>query len=337
MKIVEIDFNGDKLISIKNEQTGETYVSMKHICNSIGISWQGQNAKLNDNGKRSDRYHVWGCKELFITTNGVEKETIVIPVRNLNGWLLQLNSRNVKSNTVREKLIMYQKECFEVLYKYWNEGSVINPRMSDNPLAVMNPTFDLADSNNSAKLLKIIEALHTANIEREIYKNKLKEVMGSAKSKLIQDFYKELMVTDSNGNMPPVTILYDILRVSGYFRMYKDIPYEKFSNDELFGKVELPKTGSQGGKIIIQELLKAGYTINNERINMMLIENSKTGQKALPMGTTKVNITDENGNEQKKEKDEALEELKSEPMMIPPFQDQQEECEINIPQGESVH
>lgn len=332
-----IPFHDDTLLSIKDERTGETYVSMKHICQNIGFDWSNQRKKLKENGIPTDRYQVWGCSDITIPIHGIDQTVIVIPVRNINGWLFNINPEKIRDQKVKEKLIRYQKECFEVLYKYWNEGSVVNPRMSDNPLAVMNPTFDLADSNNSAKLLKIIEALHTANIEREIYKNKLKEVMGSTKSKLIQDFYKELMVTDSNGNMPPVTILYDILRVSGYFRMYKDIPYEKFSNDELFGKVELPKTGSQGGKIIIQELLKAGYTINNERISMMLIENSKTGQKALPMGTTKVNVTDENGDEQKKEKDEALEELKSEPVMTPPFQDQKEECDLVVPSKETIH
>jgi hypothetical protein len=313
MKLVEIDFNGDTLISIKNEQTGEVYVSMKHICNSIGISWQGQNAKLTDNGKRSDRYYVWGCKEIFITTNGIEKETIVIPVKNLNGWLLQLNSRNVKSDAVREKLIRYQQECFQVLYDYWNKGAAVNPRIEE-PFDIFGPTMNMTDPRVSAKLVKIIEAYHEANVERQKLKNKLNMVLGSKKSKLVQDFFKELNVTTQDGQIVPIETLYQLLRNSGYFRKYHNIPYQQFSNDEMFGKVELPKTGTQGAYIIIQELLRAGYMINNHRVQQLLVTNERTNQQMLPHTQTAVTIVQEEPRQTPN-----LNMLESEPVLIPPF------------------
>lgn len=45
----------------------------------------------------------------------------------LNGWLFGVDANRV-SEEVRPKLIEYQRECFKVLYSYWNNGIAENPR-----------------------------------------------------------------------------------------------------------------------------------------------------------------------------------------------------------------
>lgn len=55
---------------------------------------------------------------------------LVIPLRKLQGWLFSVNPSKVRED-IREKVILYQEECFQVLHDYWTRGTVINPRVKE--------------------------------------------------------------------------------------------------------------------------------------------------------------------------------------------------------------
>jgi phage antirepressor YoqD-like protein len=120
---------------------------MKHVCQNIGFDWSSQRKKLKKDGQPTARYHVWGCSDLTIPIHGVDQDVIVIPVTSINGWLFQINPENIKNEIVKDKLIKYQKECFQVLYDYWNKGVAINPKLirssEDAIAAIMGQTDKL--------------------------------------------------------------------------------------------------------------------------------------------------------------------------------------------------
>lgn len=115
---VELSFRGHALITAK---VGDTpCVAVKPIVEGLGLDWRSQQAKIT----ASSRY---GHMSIPLQTAGGKQEMICIPLRKLNGWLFSINPAKVRED-LREKVIAYQEECFEVLYKYWNEGIAVNHR-----------------------------------------------------------------------------------------------------------------------------------------------------------------------------------------------------------------
>lgn len=63
---------------------------------------------------------------MTIPSEGGAQETLCMPLRKLPGWLMTIHPTRVKPE-IREKIIQYQNECDDVLWKYWTEGHVTNP------------------------------------------------------------------------------------------------------------------------------------------------------------------------------------------------------------------
>ncbi len=50
-----------------------------------------------------------------VAADGRDREMVTIPLKYVFGWLFRIDSRNVKEE-VRENVLKYQTECYEVLY-----------------------------------------------------------------------------------------------------------------------------------------------------------------------------------------------------------------------------
>jgi len=89
------------------------HVAMKPICENIGLDWDGQRQKIN-------RHPILSKGKVMITapSNGGLQEMLMLPVNFLNGWLFGIDSNRVKPE-IRERLVEYQTECFEVLANHF--------------------------------------------------------------------------------------------------------------------------------------------------------------------------------------------------------------------------
>ena len=121
--LVHVPFYGTILFLV--DVNGEPYTPMKPIVEGMGLDWGGQHKKITAVDSR------WGC----ISLKGIEvpgdiqgRETLCMPLRKLPGWLMTIHPTRVKPE-IREKIIQYQNECDDVLWKYWTEGHAINPRI----------------------------------------------------------------------------------------------------------------------------------------------------------------------------------------------------------------
>lgn len=126
----------------------DTFVSVKKLCQNIGITG------LSDQYKKIKEDESFESKSLDIEINGVIQEVVVIPASKINGWLFSINPNKVKPE-VKQKLIEYKKECFNVLNNYFNQGIAINHRASETDLQ------------------KILNQLETQNQEIQNLKNQL--------------------------------------------------------------------------------------------------------------------------------------------------------------------
>lgn len=112
--LLPVAFHGDTLSLV--EHKGEPFVAIKPICAAIGLDWTTQHAKLTGAGFR------WGCGP--IPTTGADGKTysmVCLPMRKLSGWLASISAAKVKPE-IRDKLIAYQDECDDALWRYWTEG-----------------------------------------------------------------------------------------------------------------------------------------------------------------------------------------------------------------------
>lgn len=118
-----INFQGSELLTI--EQDGTLYVAMKPVCESIGLNWRGQYNRIK-------RHSVLSQSVVMMTTvaeDGKEREMLMLSIKNIHGWLFSIDANRVKPE-IKDKLIAYQKECFDVLYAHWQNKAQANPTTS---------------------------------------------------------------------------------------------------------------------------------------------------------------------------------------------------------------
>ena len=125
IKSLEVPFYGNNLVLV--DVDSEPYVAMKPIVEGMGMDWAGQFTKLKSNPKR------WGIEIISIPSKSGDQQAICLPLRKTAAWLMTISPNKVKPE-IREKIIQYQNECDDVLWKYWNAGAVINPRVQESDL-----------------------------------------------------------------------------------------------------------------------------------------------------------------------------------------------------------
>jgi hypothetical protein len=121
-----VDFYGDQitasLVEIGEEQV--VYVSLRPICEHLGLSWSAQLQRI-----RRDEVLNESLISVFITNTEIgqrgkgRRELISMPLKLLPGWLFGLDAKRVKPE-LKEKIIRYRRECYDVLWKAFQEEAL---------------------------------------------------------------------------------------------------------------------------------------------------------------------------------------------------------------------
>ena len=106
MKLTTVKLNGDTIELIDN------MVSVKKICENLGLDVPFQRKKT-----QADETFKSQFKNIEI--NGITQRVLCIPLNKLDGWLFSIS---VKPE-VKEKLLEYKNECFDVLHKHFNTNA----------------------------------------------------------------------------------------------------------------------------------------------------------------------------------------------------------------------
>lgn len=121
---ITVPFHGAELLVI--EHNNQPYTPMKPIVEGMGLDWMAQFIKIKQRFSS-----VVG----EIPTTGKDGKTykmICLPVRKLFGWLMTISPNKVRPE-LRDRVIMYQNECDDVLWNYWMKGQAINQRNTITP------------------------------------------------------------------------------------------------------------------------------------------------------------------------------------------------------------
>lgn len=119
----EVAFHGDAIMAVLAEG-GEVYVPIRPICEALGVQWAAQRKRINRDAVLQDE--LINISVSVTDTQGQTQNRAIscLPLKFLNGWLFGINADRVKPN-VRDRLIRYQRECYEVLWQAFQKQEVV--------------------------------------------------------------------------------------------------------------------------------------------------------------------------------------------------------------------
>ena len=108
------------IVGCKND--GTVYIPLRQLCNNIGIGWKGQHKRI----KRDKVLSIVTVNLEVTATDGKSYKSLVLPLSYLNVFLFGISLTRLKSSNTRAKLLIYQKECYQVLNEYFSQGFALN-------------------------------------------------------------------------------------------------------------------------------------------------------------------------------------------------------------------
>lgn len=160
-RAITVPFHGVELYVV--EHNGQPYTPMRPVVEGMKLTWPSQYRKLAANRAR------WGVAEIATpvsdseTPKGGVQQMLAMPLRKLPGWLANIESGKVKDAEARAKVIQYQNECDDALWKYWNEGVAVNARAAQPVQAALD--YDRISPAQAQDLKQIVQAIVDAGLQ----------------------------------------------------------------------------------------------------------------------------------------------------------------------------
>jgi len=107
------------LVQDKSPQ-GTIYVPLRPLVDRLGLSWPGQFERLQRDEVLSEV--AKGVRVTRTPEQGGDQDMLCLPLRFLPGWLFGIQASRVKDPEIREKIIRYRRECYDVLWEAFQEG-----------------------------------------------------------------------------------------------------------------------------------------------------------------------------------------------------------------------
>ena len=115
-----VEFYGDEIIAVRAKD-GSVYVPVRPICDLLGVSWSSQQNRINRDEVLSE---VAQTISVFVTnTQGQEQHRamLCLPLDYISGFLFGLSAGRVRED-IKDKILRYKKECYQVLAEAFHEG-----------------------------------------------------------------------------------------------------------------------------------------------------------------------------------------------------------------------
>lgn len=112
-EIVTVNFRGDELYGFR--QDDGVFVALKPIVSACSLNWSGQYERVNRDPVLSKAIRV--TRTPFGAGGG--QEVVSLRLDRLNFFLAGIDSSRIKDETTRQKVILYQEECADVLATYF--------------------------------------------------------------------------------------------------------------------------------------------------------------------------------------------------------------------------
>lgn len=152
--IVSVPFQGDTLEAVQTGD-GKIMVSIKRVCESLGIDVEGQRKKLAT--------CEWATTEFIsaVAQDGKQRRLAMIDLESLPMWLATITASKVKA-AVRPKLLQFQREARNVLAAWFLGTCRDNPELA---AAIVELRASMED-----RLSKMERQIESTRKHKEIYR-----------------------------------------------------------------------------------------------------------------------------------------------------------------------
>jgi hypothetical protein len=110
-------FYEDEITAVVVDEGAErvVYVPLRPICDYLGLDWSAQYRRINRDEVLADAAISVAITATDIRARGTKTSAMLcLPLKFLNGWLFGVSAGRVKDE-LRERVIRYQRECYDVL------------------------------------------------------------------------------------------------------------------------------------------------------------------------------------------------------------------------------
>jgi hypothetical protein len=108
-----------RLVIVRQGDRQQAYVPLRPICEFLDVAWSPQLRRINRDPILSE---VMTSVTVTVTEGGQRGQMLCLPLDYLNGWLFGINANRVNPD-VRERLLRYQRECYQVLAQAFTGSS----------------------------------------------------------------------------------------------------------------------------------------------------------------------------------------------------------------------
>lgn len=111
----QVAFYEDEITAVRLA-TGEVAIPIRPICDNLGVTLAGQRERILRDPVLSEE-----MISVSVTLTQQAREMLCLPLKYIPGWLFGINANRVKPE-IRDRLIRYQRECYDVLLEAFQEG-----------------------------------------------------------------------------------------------------------------------------------------------------------------------------------------------------------------------
>ncbi|MCA9979401.1 MAG: ORF6C domain-containing protein [Anaerolineales bacterium] len=105
------------LVNLNDED--HVYVPLRPICDYLGLSYTGQRDRIRRDPVLSE--HIQQIRITRSVAEGSDQEMVCLALKFLPGWLFGISVSRVKEE-LRDKIIRYQREGYDVLWEAFQEN-----------------------------------------------------------------------------------------------------------------------------------------------------------------------------------------------------------------------
>jgi hypothetical protein len=132
-----VKFEGDELlVATKN---GVSYVSIKSVCDALGLDSKWQSRMVQEDEILQAEVEVTPFQ-----VGGQSRQMVCLNLLCLHGWLFSIKPSRVKISS-REKLKVYKRKCYKVLYDYFSNNGSKNANANGHKNSPQNENSYLHD------------------------------------------------------------------------------------------------------------------------------------------------------------------------------------------------
>lgn len=105
--------NGIEIAAVTDESYN-TLVPIKPICDAIGVAFERQFSKLKEHEILAPTVTL----RVMVAADGKQREMVCLPLKFVYGWIFTINTKNV-SKEAHDSVLRYQLECYQALYTHF--------------------------------------------------------------------------------------------------------------------------------------------------------------------------------------------------------------------------